>query len=311
MAHFDVIVIGCGPAGQKAAIKCAKAGRRTAIIDERQVVGGQALHIGTIPSKTLREAIIYLSGYHQREIYGNDYRLKPNLTIEDLLSRCRMIIEREIDVIHHQLTRNGVTVMSGVAKFTGPHSVCVWESVGCMELTADNFVIATGTISHNLHGLPIDGLHVMNSDDIMSMPLLPKKMMIVGAGIIGCEYASMFSLLDMQVILLSQYPTLLRDVDRELVDVFIETMKRQGVRLMLEEEIVPGSMKVRNHTTVTGQFQNSGEEFDVDLVMYCGPRWGNTRELNLSLVGIETNDKDLIPVDENYRTRRTCSPPAT
>lgn len=303
MAHYDVIVIGCGPAGQKAAIKCAKAGRRTAIIDERQVVGGQALHIGTIPSKTLREAIIYLSGHHQREIYGSDYRLKADLTVDDLLTRCRMIIEREIDVIHNQLTRNGVSVISGFAKFTGPHTVCVWESVGCMELTADYFVIATGTISHNLQGLPIDGLHVMNSDDIMRLPLLPKRLMIVGAGVIGLEYAAMFALLDIKVTLVSQYSSLLPFVDRELVSILEQQMTRNGVTIRYNEEIEQGSMKVQGHQLVTGKFKNGGDQFEVDLVMYCGARWGNVRELNLEAVGLKTGQKDLIEVQPgSYRT---------
>ncbi|MDQ3024455.1 MAG: FAD-dependent oxidoreductase, partial [bacterium] len=303
MAHYDVIVIGCGPAGQKAAIKCAKAGRRTAIIDERQVVGGQALHIGTIPSKTLREAIIYLSGHHQREIYGADYRLKANLTVDDLLARVRMIIEREIDVIHNQLTRNGVTVISGMAKFSAPHKLTVWESVGCLDLEAEDFVIATGTISHNLDSLPIDGLHVMNSDEIMRLPILPKKLMIVGAGVIGLEYASMFALLDMEVTLISQYSSLLPFVDREMVDILVGHMERNNVKIRYNEEIVKGSVKVVGHRTVCGEYKSNGENFEVDLVMYCGARWGNTRELNLDAVGLAVGQKDLLEVDRTtYRT---------
>jgi NAD(P) transhydrogenase len=303
MAHYDVIVIGCGPAGQKAAIKCAKAGRRTAIIDERQVVGGQALHIGTIPSKTLREAIIYLSGHHQREIYGSQYRLKSDLTVDDLLTRCRMIIEREIDVIHNQLTRNGVSVISGFAKFTGPHSISVYESVGCMELTADYFVIATGTISHNLQGLPIDGMHVMNSDDIMRLPILPKRLMIVGAGVIGLEYAAMFALLDIKVTLVSQYSSLLPFVDRELVEILVQQMERNGVTIRYNEEVEQGSVKVHAHKVVSGKFKNGGDNFEVDLVMYCGARWGNVRELNLDAVGLVPGQKDLLEIEPgSYRT---------
>lgn len=299
MYNYDVIVIGCGPAGQKAAIRCAKSGKRTALVDNRQVVGGQCLHIGTIPSKTLREAIIYLSGYHQRKIYGADYRLKKEVTVDDLLTRCNAIIKREIDVIHHQLTRNDVQVISGQAHFSAPHTVTVEESVGNLLLTAGEFIIATGTSSRNLDELPMDGLHILNTDDILSLPFLPKRLMIVGAGVIGCEYASMFALLDIEVTLVSQYKSLLPFVDRQLVHTLMEFMAGCGVHIMFNEGI--DSIEVLDHERVVGKFRG-GAYFECDMVMYAGQRWGNTADLNLDAIGLTTTDRGLLKVDVNYRT---------
>jgi NAD(P) transhydrogenase len=299
MYNYDVIVIGCGPAGQKAAIKCAKSGKRTALVDNRQVVGGHCLHIGTIPSKTLREAIIYLSGYHQRKIYGADYRLKKEVTVDDLLMRCSDLIQREIDVIHHQLTRNGVHVISGEARFTGPHAITIEESVGNLVLTSENFIIGTGTVSRNLDGLPFDGLRIMNTDDIMQLPLLPKRLMIVGAGVIGCEYASMFALLDIEVTLVSQYSSLLPFVDRDMVNSLIAFMESMGAKILFNEGIE--QVDVVNHEKVVGRFK-SGNEFEADLLLYAGQRWGNTAGLNLASVGVTPNEKGLLSVDSSYRT---------
>lgn len=299
MYDYDVIVIGCGPAGQKAAIKCAKSGRRTALVDNRQVVGGHCLHIGTIPSKTLREAIIYLSGYHQRKIYGADYRLKKEVTVEDLLMRCSDLIQREINVIHNQLTRNGVNVMSGQAHFTAPHAICIEESVGNLVMTAENFIVAPGTVSRNLDGLPFDGLRIMNTDDIMQLPLLPKRLMIVGAGVIGCEYASMFALLDIEVTLVSQYSSLLPFVDRDMVSSLLGFMETMGAKVLFNEGIE--QVDVVNHEKVVGRFK-SGTDFEVDMLLYAGQRWGNTADLNLPAVGLTANEKGLLSVDSNYRT---------
>jgi NAD(P) transhydrogenase len=296
---YDVIVLGCGPAGQKAAIKCAKSGLRTAIVDKRQVVGGQCLHIGTIPSKTLREAIIYLSGYHERKLYGTDYRVKKDITVEDLLYRCNAIIRREIEVIHNQLTRNGVAVYSGDAAFIGPHEVVVHESVGSFPLTAENFVIATGSESRDLDGLPFDGLHIMNTDDILSLSFLPKRMMIVGAGVVGLEYASMFALLGIEILLVNRFGSVLPFVDRDLVGQLSDFMRSHGVEFLHNEEI--GEVDVTPERQVKGTLK-SGREFEVDILLYAGPRFGATSGLGLEHVGLSVNDRGQLKVNEKYQT---------
>ncbi|MCC7479139.1 Si-specific NAD(P)(+) transhydrogenase [bacterium] len=299
MRDFDVIVIGCGPAGQKAAIKCAKSGKRTAIIDKRQVVGGQCLHIGTIPSKTLREAIIYLSGYHERKLYGSDYRVKKDITVADLLYRCNAIIRREIEVIHNQLTRNDVAVYSGEATFLDAHTVMMHESVGSVTLTADSFFIAVGSESRDLDGLPFDGLHIMNTDDILSLSFLPRKMMIVGAGVIGLEYASMFSLLDIDIQLVNRWGSVLPFVDRQLVAELSDFMRSMGVEFLHNEEI--GEVDVTADRKVAGRLK-SGREFDADLLLYAGPRFGATAGLGLENAGVFPGERGLLKVNEHYQT---------
>ncbi|MCH7471714.1 Si-specific NAD(P)(+) transhydrogenase [bacterium] len=300
MPDYEVTVIGCGPAGQKAAIKCAKAGKKTAIIDARQVVGGHCLHIATIPSKTLREAIIFVSGYHEQKLYAGDQPAKKTITAKDLLSRVNVLIQMETEVIHDQLTRNGVHVISGDARFTGPHELEVTEQVGCLRLTSDSFVIASGSVSHIFDELPFDGLHVLNTDDILKLSFLPKKMMIVGAGVTGVEYACMFSLLDIEVLLISRHPSLLHFVDRQLVDALVQHMQRHDVKVYYEEEI--SDVHVNGERHVVGKFK-SGEEFDVELLLYAATRFGNTAGLNLEAVGLQVDERSLIKVNEHYQTQ--------
>lgn len=298
MYDYDVIVIGCGPAGQKAAIKCAKCGLRVALIDKREVVGGLCLHIGTIPSKTLREAIIYLSGYYERKIYGKNYRVKKDINIEDLLFRTNAIINREIEVIHGQLTRNGVTIISGTARFTGKHKIEINSSTGSTHLTAHSFIITTGSIPHKPDHVLFDGERILVTDEILNLKFIPKRMLIVGGGVIGVEYAAMFALLEIEVMLVSQYEDILPFVDSELVSALKKSMFQNGVSFHfgdnIEQIAVVGEI-------VKGRLM-SGIEFEVDLVMFAAPRWGATEELNLTTIGVSCNERNYIAVDSNYRT---------
>jgi NAD(P) transhydrogenase len=299
MAEFDVVVIGCGPAGQKAAIKCAKAGRRVALVDKRQVVGGHCLHIGTIPSKTLRMAIINLSGYYERNIYGADYRANPDLTINDLLYRANTIIEREIKIIHNQLVRNQVEVYTGLGSFLDPHAIRVANNASSEDIGAKHIVVCAGAISQILTPLPFNGVNVLNTDDILSMSFLPKRMMVVGGGVIGLEYASMFSLLDIEVQVVSRYPEVLPWIDHQLVESLKAHMQRHGAQFRLDARIEDISVESPRH--VTGTLTN-GTSFDVELVMYAAPRKGNTAELNLAAAGLEAGENDYLDVDGNYQT---------
>jgi NAD(P) transhydrogenase len=295
---YDVIVMGCGPAGQKAAIKSAKIGRRVAMIDIREVVGGQCLHVGTIPSKTFRAAIIYLSGYYERKIYGPDYRVKEQITVDDLLVRCNAIIAREIQIIHEQLIRNGVEVITGRGHFTDPHTVCVVSQDGERCLSADNIVICTGSTSDIVTDLPFDNERVINTDDILQLKFIPDRLMVIGGGVIGLEYASMFSLLETKVTVVSRYPSLMPWVDRELMSALEAHMLRQGVDFELEERVEHIEKQADGvHVTLT-----SGKQVDVDMLMYAAPRKGNTAELNLEAAGIEVDERSCIPVSDNYRT---------
>ena len=300
MNNYDVIVIGCGPAGQKAAIKCGKVGARVAVVDNRETVGGQCLHIGTIPSKSLRAAISYLSGYYERIIYGPDYRVKKDITVDDLLWRCHSIISREIQIIHNQLRRNDVTVLQGRARFTGPNSIEVVSTNGSKEYTADKFLIATGTVPHLLQEIEFDNEHIMNTDDILQLKYLPKKLAVIGGGVIGVEYASMFSMLNIEVHLITQYTSLFPWVDRQLVDTLVEHMKNRGVTFHFGRHL--DDLQVTGPKRVEGRFRETGDELAVDMVLYAAQRWGNTRELNLAAAGLAVGERDYLEVNSNYQT---------
>jgi NAD(P) transhydrogenase len=301
MYDYDVIVIGCGPAGQKAAIKCAKVGKRTALVDNRQVVGGQCLHMGTIPSKTLRAAIIYLSGYYERKIYGSEYRVKEEITVDDLIFRCNSIIRREIDIIHGHLDRNKVDVISGDASFLDDHTIRVVSVVGTSDITAEKIVICTGSTSNILEDLPFNGVNLINTDDILELSFLPKSLLIFGGGVIGLEYACMFSLLDIEVSVLSRFPALLPWVDRDVVNALQEYMVRRGVKFYLEDGIE--DIDVIDHHHIVGTFK-SGSDFEYEMLMYAAPRKGNTADLHLPAAGLQTIEKENIGVNQNYQTAK-------
>ena len=208
---FDLIVMGSGPAGQRAAIQAAKLGKRAAIIERRTVVGGACINTGTIPSKTLREAAMHLSGYRERAVYGAAYAVKNDISMSDLLFRADHVIRNEIDVTHHQLRRNGVTVIEATATFADAHTINLdyFDTRGERTVTADRIVIAVGTETTRSPDIPFDGQSVFTSDDILDLEELPRTLTVIGAGVIGLEYATIFATLGVRVTLVDKRPRLL------------------------------------------------------------------------------------------------------
>ena len=297
--RFDVVVIGCGPAGQHAAIRCARGGKRVALVDERELVGGQCLHVGTIPSKTLRAAILHASGYYERTIFGEDHR-GQGATHGELMERLRSVVGREVEVIHRQLEQAKVCVKLGRARLVGGHRVEVRRSddfVGC--LVADAIVIAVGSRSVALEQIPFDGYHMLNTDQILRLPFLPRSLVVVGGGVVGLEYACMFSLLDIEVHLVTRYAELLPFVDREIVRELLARMEQNGVQLHLQRTIV--STKVEHGKQVTTVLSD-GETLSSQMLFYAGQRFGATKGLGLQQAGIEPDERGLIPVDASYRS---------
>ena len=226
---YDLVVIGSGPAGQKAAIAAAKLGHRAAVIERRDMVGGVCINTGTIPSKTLREAVLYLTGLNQRELYGQAYRVKNEITVADLSARTQHVIGREIDVIRNQLSRNHVPLIAGTATFTDPHTVEVENELGIRQaVTADRFVIAVGTRPARPSTVEFDGQTIVDSDQILGMHNVPATMVVVGAGVIGIEYASMFAALGTKVTVVEKRPQMLEFCDLEIIEALKYQLRDPG-----------------------------------------------------------------------------------
>jgi NAD(P) transhydrogenase len=303
MHHFDFIVIGSGPSGQKAAIQAAKLGKKVAIVDRHTGIGGVCLHTGTVPSKTLREAVLYLSGYSQRGLYGQGYRLKNDLTMADLKQRLNTTIHREEEVILHQLNRNGIQVFNGTATFSNGHHIQVEDENGKVtEIQANYFLIATGTYPVHPDNYPFDCGKVIDSDNILNMKELPRSMTVIGAGVIGVEYASIFSALDVEVNLIDGRDSLLGFMDKELTDELVHQFRDQGMLVRLGEQV--DSMTYQEDGSVLTSLK-SGKQLHSDVVLVAAGRAGNIQSLNLEAAGVELNSRHLIQVNEYYQSSQS------
>lgn len=298
--EYDLVVIGSGPAGQKAAIQAAKIHKKVAIIERGQDIGGVAVHTGTIPSKTLREAVMYLSGYDQRGLYGKSYRLKQEVTIDDLMQRVAITINQETEVMADQLRRNGVNIIKGHASFLDAHTIKVENNYGKIsEYKARKILLATGTSPRRPDGVPFDGKVIMDSDDILSLEKLPKSITVVGAGVIGVEYASIFSALDIKVTMIDARSSMMRFMDKEITDELTHLLRDRGAIVRLGESI--DSIENENNEAVITL--KSGKKFRSDLVMYAAGRTGCTSSLNLKNAGLDDDANHRIEVNKNYQTK--------
>src|SRR3954470_1144386 len=300
MAHdYDLIVLGSGPAGQKAAIQAAKLGRRAVVVEKRDLVGGACTNTGTIPSKTLREAVLYLTGLSQRTIYGQAYRLKDDITVDDLFSRTNTVMGREIDVIRAQLARNHVVVALGSGRFVDPHTVLVTTSTGDeRRLTASVVVIAVGTNPTRPATVAFDEDSILDSDGILRMGRIRGSLVVVGAGVIGIEYASMCAALGTKVTVVEKRQRLLEFCDDQIVEALQYHLRDLGVTFRFGEQVT--GVEKREGGTIS--HLASGKRIAADAVMYSAGRQGATDGLDLEAAGLSTDDRGRIVVDEHYRT---------
>lgn len=297
---YDLIVIGSGPGGQKAAIAAAKLGKRVAVIDRQDMVGGVCVNTGTIPSKTLREAVLYLTGMNQRELYGASYRVKQDITIADLLSRTQHVVGREVQVVRAQLLRNHVELLAGTARFLDPHTVTV-EGVHRGDrhaVSGEKIVIATGTKPARPAQVDFDAERVLDSDEILRLEDIPSSLVVVGAGVIGIEYASMFAALGSRVTVVEQRDRMLDFCDPEIVESLKFHLRDLAVTFRFGEKVA--NVAVSDHATVTTLV--SGKRIPADAVMYSAGRQGMTEELDLAAAGLEADRRGRLTVDEHYRT---------
>ena len=295
---FDLLVIGSGPGGQKAASARAKLGRRVGIVERKHMVGGVCINTGTIPSKTLRESVLYVTGLSQREFYGQSYRLKDDISVGDLTARTQHVIGREIDVIRSQLARNHVQMIIGTARFTGPHSVAVTADDGTeKKVTAEKFVIAVGTRPARPSTVDFDGRIVVDSDQILDMDHVPPTMVVVGAGVIGIEYASMFAALGTKVTVVERRDRMLEFCDLEIIEALKYQLRDLAVTFRFRESVA----RVERHQGGTLTILESGKRIPADTVMYSAGRQGVTESLDLEKAGLEADSRGRIKVDDDYR----------
>ncbi|MFD1545159.1 Si-specific NAD(P)(+) transhydrogenase [Nonomuraea guangzhouensis] len=300
MYDFDVLVLGSGPGGQKAAIAAAKLGRRVAVVEKTHMLGGVCINTGTIPSKTLREAVLYLTGLNQRELYGASYRVKEEITVADLGMRTQHVIGREIQVIRSQLGRNHVTVLQGTGRFLDPHTVGVAsdEEKEEKKVTAEKIVIATGTSPARPSTVEFDDRTVIDSDAILHLDQVPETLVVVGAGVIGIEYASMFAALGTKVTVVERRDRMLEFCDLEIVEALKYHLRDLAVTFRFGENVAAVERRPRGALTVL----ESGKKIPADCVMYSAGRQGKTNELCLEAAGLAADDRGRITVDENYAT---------
>jgi NAD(P) transhydrogenase len=297
--HYELVVIGSGPAGQKGAIAAAKLGKRVAIIDRQEMVGGVCLHTGTIPSKTLREAILYLTGLRQRAFYGRDYKLKQEISVSDLGSRVDFVKTREKQVINQQLSRNGVETIYGVARFADPNRLEVEQKGDLTAVTADHILIACGTRPAHASDIPFENKRILDADQLGRVDKIPRDLIVVGAGVIGIEYASMMAALGVKVTVIEQRPTLLDFTDQEILETLCFHLRRQGVVFRLGEKVT--GVVVDEQGMVQAKME-SGKRVHAEGLLYAVGRQVNTDLLSLAAAGLSADSRGRLSVNQQYQT---------
>jgi NAD(P) transhydrogenase len=293
--RYELIVIGSGPAGRRAAIQAAKLGKSTLVIENRYRVGGVSVHTGTIPSKTLRETVLNLTGWRERGFYGRAYRVKKDIEGKDLNARLQMTLDHEIDVLEHQFTRNGVRTMEGTARFRGPHEIEVTGPKGEVHLVeGEKILIAVGTMPFRPTSIPFNGTTILDSDDLITEPAIPRSLTVIGAGVIGIEYATIFSALDVPVTLIEPRDSFLDFVDREIIDDFVHQLRDRGMAIRLGAKLDHVEVDAKGWAV---SVLDDGRRIRSEMLLYAAGRIGATAALQLDRCGLEADERGRLKVD--------------
>jgi len=294
MHDFDMLVIGSGPSGRRAAVQSAKLGKSVLVVDKGSRLGGVSVHTGTIPSKTLRETVLNLSGWRERGFYGRGYRVKQDISIGDLVQRLHKTLDHEVEVLQHQFMRNAVRSLRAEARFIDANTVSlVGETGEKSEARFTNALISVGTRPHRPQSVPFDRTRIFDSDEMLALDRLPRTLTVIGGGVIGVEYATIFSALDVPVTLIEPRTTILDFVDREIVEDFIHEMRDRGMIIRLGSAVKEIVAKP-NWAEVT---LADGRTVRSEIVLYAAGRAGNISSLGLDAVGIEADSRGRIIVD--------------
>jgi NAD(P) transhydrogenase len=296
--HYDLVVIGAGPAGEKGASKAAQYGKRVALVERELHLGGASINTGTVPSKTLRESALYYSGLGQRGLYGIDYSFKENLTIKDFMYRERTVMEEEREMIADHVRSHHITVIHGEASLKDIHTVHIKSSEDEQEISGEIILIATGSRPHHPSEIPFDGEMIFDSDTILNMKQIPKTMAVVGGGVIGTEYASIFTALDIEVTLIEPRGTIVSFVDSEIRQRLIDQLQKLGLHFVFDDRMV-GIEPQADHVHL---ILEKGGPKDFDVALVAAGRQSNVDGLGLDEIGVKCGERGLILVDENYRT---------
>ncbi|HTE17510.1 MAG TPA: Si-specific NAD(P)(+) transhydrogenase [Armatimonadota bacterium] len=299
MESVDLIVIGSGPAGYNAALQADELGKRVVVVEQQSAIGGTSVHTGTIPSKALREAALYLSGFRQRAFYGVDYRLDNDVSIADLTRRVGGVIRNEVSQLVEHLRKKEIPVYSGHAAFIDPHRVRITGTEGEREVRADKILIATGSRPAHSPNVPVDGVGIVDTDMLPRLRSVPRSLTIIGGGVIGIEYASMAAALGTKVTVVDTRPRLLEFADDEIVALLVESIGALGVSFRLGVEVEGAEMRGPGDavTRLVG-----GEELHSDVILYAVGRQSNTEELNLGAAGLTADKRGRLTVNESYQT---------
>lgn len=298
--EYDVLIIGSGPGGEKAAVQASKLGKTVAVIERNPYIGGAGLHTGTLPSKTLRETALFLSGLKARAVYGFQCAIGRDVTLGELIYRKTEVIRNQMSVIMDHFTRNGIDIIYGEASFEDKNTLIVKDKNSVSErLRAEVIIISTGARPARPKGIPFDKDHVYDSDTILELNRLPQRLTIIGAGVIGCEYASIFSCLGVKVTLIEKRPDMLSFADREVVESLKYWMRHTAIVLRLGEEV--SCINVDDDGGVLTELK-SGKQVKSDKVLYTMGRIGNVDALNIKALGVDVSDRGIIMVNGNYQT---------
>jgi NAD(P) transhydrogenase len=291
---YDLIVIGSGPSGRRAAVQAAKLGRSALVIERHLKLGGVSVHTGTIPSKTLRETVLNLTGWRERGFYGLAYRVKQDIAAGDLTTRLTKTLDHEVEGLKHQFIRNHVHMLHGAARFTDTNTVEVTTDTGEVHAVhGSRIVIAVGTRPHRPDNVPFNGTTVVDSDGIIDLTRLPNSLAVIGAGVIGVEYATIFSALDVRVTLIEPRETFLDFIDRELMSEFIYQLRDRGVMFRLGDKVDSIAMEGSQPVVLL----EGGRRVRAEMVLYTAGRVGATDTLDLTNCGLTVDNRGRLKVD--------------
>ena len=295
---YDLIVIGAGPAGEKGASKAAYYGKRVALIEREPYIGGAGINTGTVPSKTLRESALYFSGLMQRGLYGIDYSLKENLTIKDFMHRERTVVEKERRMIEATIQRHHIFLIHEEASIKDKHTVRVKSLKNEKEISGEFILIATGSSPHHPPEIPFDDGLIFDSDTILKMKRIPKTMVVVGGGVIGTEYASIFTALGIQVTLIEPRGTIVSFVDSEIRRRLIDQLSKLGLKFIFNDRMTA----IEPHKDHVHLTLEKGDKLDFEVALIAAGRQSNVQGLGLEQLGVKLGERGLILVDENFQT---------